>query len=48
MSHVQASLQWAREQPGVSSAQVDIPTDLVSLPDKVRELFSVKKVMQLA
>lgn len=48
MSHIQAFLEWAREQEGVASAKVDIPTDLISLPDKVRELLSIERTMQQA
>jgi hypothetical protein len=45
---VQKFLDWAREQPGIASAEVDIPTELISLPEKLRELLNLRRPEELA
>lgn len=43
MTDVQKFLDWTREQPGVARARVDIPMELISLPQKFRELLTVEE-----
>ncbi len=47
MADVQRFLDWAKEQPGIASARVDIPIELISFPEKLGELLSVGRPEQL-
>lgn len=40
---VKGYLEWARSQPGVASARVDILTETLMFPEKLIELLSVKE-----
>jgi len=40
MPDVQRFSEWAKEQPGVASAQVNIPIEMTSFPEKFGELLS--------
>ena len=38
---------WAKSQPGVASARVDIPLQLFSFPEKLAELLRARRIEQL-
>jgi len=44
MADVQEFLQWAKGQPGVAAATVDMLTDLVYLPQTFKELLDTKRL----
>jgi len=48
MADVQVLKDWAREQPGVASAEVDMLTELTYLPQTFRELLSPKRLEAVA
>jgi DNA-binding Lrp family transcriptional regulator len=35
-------LEWAQSQPGIASARIDIPTEQLSLPEKLGELLQLR------
>lgn len=48
MADVQSFLEWARSQPGVTSARVDLLTKTLMFPEKLTELLRVRRVEKLA
>jgi hypothetical protein len=42
MAEVQRFLDWANEQPGIMSCRIDIPTELISFPEKFSELLQLQ------
>jgi len=44
MADVRDFLQWAKNQPGVAAAEVDMLTELVYLPQTFKELLSTKRL----
>jgi len=44
MSEMKNALDWAREQPGIASAEVDLMTDLTYVPQTFRELLRSKRL----
>ena len=48
MADVQGFLEWAKSQPGVTSARVDLLTKTVMFPEKLVELLRVRQVQEPA
>ena len=44
MADVREFLQWARDQPGLTAAEVDMLTELVYLPQTFKELLGAKRL----
>ena len=44
MADVREFLQWARDQPGLAAAEVDMLTELVYLPQTFKELLGAKRL----
>ncbi|MGI0091489.1 MAG: AsnC family transcriptional regulator [Nitrososphaerales archaeon] len=44
---VQRFLEWTKEQPGIASAQVNIPVKLISFPEKLAELIKLRRDEQI-
>jgi DNA-binding Lrp family transcriptional regulator len=44
MADVPRFVEWAKSQPGVASARVDIPLQLFSFPEKLGELLRVERL----
>jgi DNA-binding Lrp family transcriptional regulator len=42
IADVQAFLEWAKSQPGIASARVDIPTKTLMFPEKLIELLEIR------
>ncbi len=42
IADVQTFLEWARFQPGIASARIDIPTETLMFPDKLIELLQLR------
>jgi DNA-binding Lrp family transcriptional regulator len=42
MADVRKFLEWAKSQPGIASARVDIPTDTIMFPEKLIELLELR------
>lgn len=43
-AEIQKVLEWAREQPGVAAAEVDIMTELIHLPQTFKEMLGSKRL----
>jgi DNA-binding Lrp family transcriptional regulator len=43
MADVRTTLDWARAQPGIASAALDIMTELIYVPQTFREMLNVKR-----
>jgi hypothetical protein len=41
MGEVPRILEWAKSQPGIASARIDIPTEQFSYPEKFTELLQL-------
>ena len=48
MADVQSYLEWAKSQPGVTGARVDLLTKTMMFPEKLTELLSMKGVGNVA
>jgi len=48
MADVQSHLEWARSQPGVTSARVDLLTKTMMFPEKLVELLRVRRAERAA
>jgi DNA-binding Lrp family transcriptional regulator len=48
MADVQSYLEWAKSQPGITSARVDLLTKTMMFPEKLVELLRVRRVEKLA
>ena len=44
MADVRELLQWAKDQPGLAAAEVDMLTELVYLPQTFKELLGAKRL----
>lgn len=44
MADIPRFLEWAKLQPGVATARVDIPLQLFSFPEKIGELLRIKRL----
>jgi len=44
MADVQSYLEWAKSQPGVASARVDLLTKTMMFPEKIVELLRVRSI----
>ena len=44
LKDVQKALEWAREQPGIAGAEVDLMTDLYYVPQTFKELLGSKRL----
>lgn len=42
IADVQKFMEWAKSQPGIASARVDIPTDTLMFPEKLIELLELR------
>ena len=43
MTDIRIFLEWTKDQPGIASARIDIPIDMISFPEKFAEILSVNK-----
>lgn len=41
-------VEWAKSQPGIATARIDIPLQLFSFPEKLGELLKVRRIEQVA
>jgi DNA-binding Lrp family transcriptional regulator len=42
VAEIQTFLDWARSQPGIASARIDIPTEQLSFPERLSELLEAR------
>lgn len=46
MIDVQRILDWTKVQPGIASARIDIPVEMINFPEKLGELLTVRDYRQ--